>query len=156
VGTVRVVEDAAIDWHGGDPEMIAKMRARGIEFTPEELAGRTREHHLGSDTTPELFEVRFQPDTVVNSHAHLRDEIIYVVEGALILGSRVLPPGSSVYVAANTLYSFRAGPEGVRFVNFRPTAGAGYVSKEEFMANRTPGDGASARTATSAARSIPA
>jgi quercetin dioxygenase-like cupin family protein len=154
VGTVRVVEDAEIEWHGGDPEMITKMRDRGIEFTPEELAGRTREHHLGSDTAPELFEVRFQPDTVVNSHAHLRDEIIFVVEGALILGSRVLTPGSSVFVAANTLYSFRAGPEGVHFVNFRPTAGAGYVSKEEFMANRTPRDGASARTAASS--SIPA
>jgi quercetin dioxygenase-like cupin family protein len=154
VGTVRVVEDAEIDWHGGDPEMIVKMRARGIEFTPEELAGRTREHHLGSDTAPELFEVRFQPDTVVNSHAHLRDEIIFVVEGALILGSRVLLPGSSVYIAANTLYSFRAGPEGVHFVNFRPTAGAGYVSKEEFMANRAPRDGASARTAASTASPV--
>jgi quercetin dioxygenase-like cupin family protein len=157
VGTVRVVEDAKVEWHSGDPEMIEKMRARGIEFTPEELAGRTREHHLGSDTTPELFEVRFQPDTVVNSHAHLRDEIIFVVEGALILGSRVLAPGSSVYIAANTLYSFRAGPEGVRFVNFRPTAGAGYVSKEEFMAKRMPSDGASARMAASTtASSTPA
>jgi quercetin dioxygenase-like cupin family protein len=155
VGTVRVVEDAEIQWHGGDPAMLEKMQARGIEFTPEELAGRTREHHLGSDAAPELFEVRFQPDTVVNSHAHLRDEIIFVVEGELILGSRVLKPGSSVYVAANTLYSFRAGPEGVHFVNFRPTAGAGYVSKEEFMANRTPRDGASARTAATAS-SVPA
>jgi len=152
---VRVVENGKIDWHGGDPEMLEKMRSRGIEFTPEELAGRTREHHLGSDTEPELFEVRFQPGTVVNSHAHLRDEIIFVIEGSLQLGSRVLEPGSSVYVAANTLYSFRAGPHGVRFVNFRPTAGAGYVSKEEFMANRTPRDGASARTATSISSSTP-
>jgi quercetin dioxygenase-like cupin family protein len=157
VGTVRIVEDAEIEWHGGDPGMIEKMRVRGIEFTPEELAGRTREHHSGSDAEPELFEVRFQPDTVVNSHAHLRHEIIFVVEGALILGSRVLTPGSSVYIAANTLYSFRAGPEGVRFVNFRPTAGAGYVSKEEFMAKRTPRDGASARTsASTTAGSVPA
>jgi quercetin dioxygenase-like cupin family protein len=159
VGTVRAVEDETIEWHGGDPAMIEKMLARGIEFTPEELAGRTREHHLGSDTEPELFEVRFQPDTVVNSHAHLRDEIIFVIAGELILGSRVLGPGSSVYVAANTLYSFRSGAEGVHFVNFRPTAGAGYVSKEEFMANRTPRDGASARnvaTATVAAGQTPA
>jgi quercetin dioxygenase-like cupin family protein len=141
-----MVEDATIEWHGGDPAMLEKMRERGVAFTPEELAGRTREHHRGSDTEPELFEVRFPPDTVVNSHAHLRDEIIFVVEGQLILGSRVLEPGSSVYIAANTLYSFRAGSEGVHFVNFRPTAGAGYVSKDEFMANRVPRDGASART----------
>jgi quercetin dioxygenase-like cupin family protein len=150
VGTVRVVEDAEIEWHGGDPEMIERVRARGVEFTPEELAGRTREHHVGSDTAPELFEVRFQPDTVVNSHAHLRDEIIFVLEGELIVGSRVLTSGSSVYIAANTLYSFRAGPDGVHFVNFRPTAGAGYVSKDEFMAKRPPRDGASAGTSATA------
>jgi quercetin dioxygenase-like cupin family protein len=153
VGTIRVVEDESIEWRGGDPAMLDKMRERGIEFTPEELAGRTRQHHDGSDVEPELFEVRFQPGTVVNTHAHLRDEIIFVLEGSLILGSRVLTPGSSVYVAANTLYSFRAGDDGVHFVNFRPTAGAGYVSKDEFMANRAPRDGASARSAATAGAS---
>ena len=136
MGTVRVVDEKDLEWHGGDPAMIEEILARGVAFTPEELAGKTREHHLGSETEPELFEVWFEPDTFVQSHAHLHDEIIYVVAGSLVLGSRVLEPGSSVFIAGNTLYSFRAGPEGVHFVNFRPQSGAGYLSKDEFMAQR--------------------
>ena len=41
--------------------------------------------------------------------------------------------GSSVFIAAHTLYSFRAGPDGVRFLNFRPVGGARYIFKDEFM-----------------------
>ena len=76
------------------------------------------------------------PDTVVHSHAHLCDEIFYVIAGQLILGSRVLEPGSSVFIPGLTLYSFRTGPDGVHFVNFRPRSGAAYLSKDEFMAQR--------------------
>src|SRR6185503_18593586 len=76
VGTVRVVDEAELEWHGGDPAMIAEILARGVSFTQEELAGRTREHHLGSETEPELVEVWFEPNTVVQPHAHLHDEII--------------------------------------------------------------------------------
>jgi hypothetical protein len=131
-----VADDKVLQWQGSDQEKAEAIRARGIILTPEELAGKTREHHHGSDTEPELFEVKFPPNTVVQSHAHLCDEIIYVVAGQLILGSRVLDPGSSVFIAGNTLYSFRTGPEGVHFVNFRPHSGANYVSKDEFMAQR--------------------
>jgi hypothetical protein len=73
---------------------------------------------------------------VVHPHAHLVDEIIYVVAGQLMIGSRVLEPGSSVFIAGRTLYTFRAGPEGVHFVNFRPCAGGNYLSKDELMAQR--------------------
>ena len=37
------------------------------------------------------------------------------------------------------------------FVNFRPTDGAGYVSKEEFMANRPKNKAADLSTAAAAA-----
>jgi hypothetical protein len=136
VGTVRVADEKVTEWRGSDQQRAEAIRARGIILTPEELAGKTREHHPGSETEPELFEVKFGPNTIVQPHAHLCDEIIFVIEGQLILGSRVLDPGSSVFIAGNTLYSFRAGPEGVHFVNFRPRSGAGYVSKDEFMAQR--------------------
>lgn len=136
MGTVRVADEKAIEWQGSDQAKAEAIRARGIILTPEELAGKSREHHPGSETEPELFEVQFGPDTVVHSHAHLCDEIIYVVAGQLILGSRVVGPGSSVFIAGETLYSFRAGSDGVHFVNFRPRSGAGYLSKDEFMARR--------------------
>jgi quercetin dioxygenase-like cupin family protein len=136
VGTVRVADEKVLEWQGSDQAKAEAIQARGIILTPEELAGKTREHHLGSETEPELFEVKFGPGTAVQPHAHLCDEIIYVIAGQLILGSRVLDPGSSVFIAGQTLYSFRAGPEGVHFVNFRPRSGAGYLSKDEFMARR--------------------
>ncbi|CAB4740514.1 unannotated protein [freshwater metagenome] len=136
MGTVRVADDHDLRWRGSDQARTEALLARGIAFTAEELAGKTREHHAGSATEPELFEVKFGPDTVVHSHAHLCDEIIYVIAGQLILGSRVLDPGSSVLIAGHTLYSFRTGPDGVHFVNFRPRNGAGYLSKDEFMAQR--------------------
>ena len=136
MGTVRVADEKVLEWHGSDQAKAAEIQARGIVFTPEELAGTTREHHPGSETEPELFEVRFGPNTVVQPHAHRCDEIIYVIAGQLILGSRVLEPGSSVLIGGHTLYSFRTGPDGVHFVNFRPRSGAGYLSKDEFMAQR--------------------
>ena len=136
MGTVRVADEKVIEWQGSDQAKAEAIRARGIILSPEELAGKSREHHPGSETEPELFEVKFGPDTAVQPHAHLCDEIIYVIAGQLILGSRVLDPGSSVFIAGQTLYSFRAGPEGVHFVNFRPRSGAGYLSKDEFMARR--------------------
>ena len=136
MGTVRVVDEVDLEWRPGDPAMIAEILSRGVSLSPEELAATTRPHHPGSEDEPQMFEVRFDADTFVQPHAHLQDEIIYVVAGSLILGSRVLGPGSSVLVASNTLYSFRAGPEGVHFVNFRPRSGAGHLSKDEFMAQR--------------------
>jgi quercetin dioxygenase-like cupin family protein len=136
VGTVRVVDEKDLEWEGHGPAVIERIVARGIALTPEELAGKTRAHHPGSETEPELFEQRLEADTLVQPHAHLHDEIIYVVAGSLVIGNRVLKPGSSVMVAGNTLYSFRAGPEGVHFANFRPRGGAGYLSKDEFMMQR--------------------
>lgn len=136
MGTVRIADTATTEWEGSNQAKTQAMLARGIKFTPEELAGQSRQHHPGSDTECELVEVKFGPDTVVHPHVHLQDEIIYVVSGQLILGSRVLEPGSSVFIGERTLYSFRTGPEGVHFVNFRPRSGAGYLSKDEFMTER--------------------
>jgi predicted metal-dependent enzyme (double-stranded beta helix superfamily) len=110
-GNGQSADDKVLEWQGSDQAKAEAIQARGIVFTPEELAGTTREHHLGSETEPELFEVKFGPNTVVQPHAHLCDEIIYVIAGQLILGSRVLEPGSSVLIAGQTLYSFRTGPE---------------------------------------------
>ena len=68
-------------------------------------------------------------------HAHDVDEIMYILEGELILGNRHYGPGSAILVPANTLYSFAYGEHGVRYLNFRPHSGRRW-SKEEFMARR--------------------
>jgi quercetin dioxygenase-like cupin family protein len=83
----------------------------------------------------QLFEVRCSPNLAIDSHAHGEDEIFYVVEGEIHLGRQVCPAGSAVFIAGNTLYGFRAGPEGCRFLNFRPRVDRTYVPKSEFSHN---------------------
>lgn len=52
-------------------------------------------------------------------HSHSEDEIIFVTDGAIRLGGRLHGPGTALAIAADTLYGFTAGPEGLSFVNFR-------------------------------------
>ena len=55
-------------------------------------------------------------------HSHSQDELIYILHGEIRLGSLRLTPGSSVFIAANQLYSFRAGEQGFGFINYRRDA----------------------------------
>jgi hypothetical protein len=52
-------------------------------------------------------------------HSHSEDEIIVVLAGAMRLGNKLVGPGTALAIAADTLYSFTPGPEGLSFVNFR-------------------------------------
>ena len=52
-------------------------------------------------------------------HSHTEDEIIFVTAGSMRLGARLVGPGTALAIATDTLYSFRPGPEGLSFVNFR-------------------------------------
>ena len=52
-------------------------------------------------------------------HSHSEDEIIFVTDGEMRLGNRLYGPGMALAIAADTLYSFTPGPEGLSFVNFR-------------------------------------
>ena len=102
--------------------------------TSELAATAVRVHH---STRPrdglQLFELRLDPGTRGESHAHVEDEIIVVVEGELRFGARTLGAGSSVMVPGGTLYAFVAGPDGCTFLNFRPRADSSYIPKSEFV-----------------------
>jgi hypothetical protein len=52
-------------------------------------------------------------------HSHSEDEIIFVIAGEIRLGARLYGPGTALAIAADTLYSFTPGPEGLSFINFR-------------------------------------
>ncbi len=52
-------------------------------------------------------------------HSHSENEVIFVVEGEMALGGRLCGPGTALAIAAETLYSFGVGPQGLKFVNFR-------------------------------------
>jgi quercetin dioxygenase-like cupin family protein len=81
------------------PDVVAETLAG----SKTESAGWMR-HSFGADA-PQCHEVHMPPGFRTAIHAHLEDEIVYVVGGELIMGQRTLGPGSSVYIPGNTLSS---------------------------------------------------
>jgi hypothetical protein len=114
-----------------------RMQEVLASLSDDEREGARFTHHPGSDDEPQLFEVRYPPGTRITPHAHDADEILVVVEGELHFGKQVYGPHSSVFIPRFTLYAFRAGPDGVTFLNFRPIASRGALSKEDLMARRS-------------------
>ena len=90
------------------------------QLRESERTARFRVREMGSDVSPQLIELLYQPGAEIQLHAHDEDEIIYVLRGELHLGQRNFPPGTSVFVAGGTFYTFRAGAEGLQILNFRP------------------------------------
>jgi quercetin dioxygenase-like cupin family protein len=87
--------------------------------------------HPGAEDELQLVEVNLSPGTIAESHAHELSEIIFVLDGQLRFGATVLNPGDSVQIAGMTLYGFEAGPEGVRYLNFRPRQDRTFYKREE-------------------------
>jgi quercetin dioxygenase-like cupin family protein len=105
--------------------------ARRATLSEGELGTVTRFFHAGNATELQMFEVTYEPRAVVEPHAHDESEIIYVLEGEMHFGARVLTPESSVYIPRRTLYSFRAGPDGLRFIEFRARQDLSYIAKQD-------------------------
>ena len=115
-------------------ERNAAIRATLSEAEQESTAVWFR--HPGSDSELQLFEVRLEPNSVAAPHAHASDEIMVVVDGEMWFGAQRCGPGTSVYIPGNTLYGFRAGPNGARFMNFRPRRDGTYVTKDQLTSSR--------------------
>jgi hypothetical protein len=114
-----------------------KIVAESDTTWDERLPGvQQRVYHQAGDSTPELFEVWVHGEFETPQHAHTEDEIIYILEGNMRLGAKVCEPGTALHIPKDSLYRFQTGPEGCRFLNFRP-AQAGTVYKEEFLARRS-------------------
>jgi len=117
--TFRVHHPESLPWRKiGDIEM-GWMRDH---IDPTELESHLAFHEGGDDETPQLMEMRLNPDTLIAPHSHDDCEIIYVVEGSLHWGEHALEAGGSIFIAADTTYSFRAGPQGARLLNIRSRA----------------------------------
>jgi quercetin dioxygenase-like cupin family protein len=111
---------------------------RWSHLAPSELVGEKFVHHEGSADEPQLFEVKFPGNHTVEAHAHEADEIIVVTEGEVHFGKQVFGAGSSVFIPKLTLYSFKTGPNGMTFLNFRPTKTARKgIFKDELMKMRS-------------------
>jgi redox-sensitive bicupin YhaK (pirin superfamily) len=107
------------------------------QLSEGEANSHTRRYFPADRESLQGFEVRLDAHAVIKPHAHTAAEIILVLEGSIVLGATVAEVGAAIYVDDNTLYGFRAGPQGCRFFNFRGDPNTAYVTKEEFMAART-------------------
>jgi hypothetical protein len=126
-----------------DPDATDLMKARDIypdslkeRLTAAEVSDTAVRLHHGLPGRLQLFEIQIEPGLEITPHAHADDEIVVVVAGELRFGRRVCGPGSSVFIPGNTLYGFRAGPEGCRYLNFRAQADSTYFTKEDIVAAR--------------------
>lgn len=113
VGTVRLLPAAHV------PRMAAEPGTSGVSgglHADSDWPGSAvwlHENHFpgGMELTPE--------QAARGIHSHSEDEIIFITAGAMRLGNRLAGPGTAIAIAADTLYSFAAGPEGLSFINFR-------------------------------------
>ena len=114
---------------------MAKVRfCKGDEVKlvyAKDRSGSSRMFHTGDDGEMQLFEVNLQPNLPVESHAHKESEIIFIMEGSMSFGAQVLRPGDSVQIDGMTLYAFKSGPEGVRFINFRARGDRTFYTRDE-------------------------
>jgi quercetin dioxygenase-like cupin family protein len=130
----------------GKVSVVGASEARDRSFLNSAEGAKYREAKYAVDKLPyfpvaegdslQLFRIDMGPHAEVEPHAHTEDEIIYVLEGSILLGARTLGPGDALHVGRDTLYGFKTGPDGCVFLNFRPTDQVGYLSKEQFLAQR--------------------
>lgn len=124
--------------HNADELIWTKIRDRAGDPPPKiyeylaesELDSSMVFHEFGSESELQLAELTFIPNAEAVIHKHDNDEIMYVVSGEMHFGNRVLKAGSSIYIPGNTFYSFNAGPNGLRVVNFRGKADISFYAKQ--------------------------
>jgi hypothetical protein len=114
---------------GGHVHLLPVERVPRIQSTGETASGGMHADSQCLTCEVWLHENSFPGRVTVSAeevgrgvHSHTEDEIIFVTDGQIRLGSRMCGPGTALAIAANTLYAFTAGPTGLRFVNFRARA----------------------------------
>ncbi|HEX7858633.1 MAG TPA: cupin domain-containing protein [Sphingobium sp.] len=117
--TIRVHHVSALPWRKIGDIPLGSMRDH---IDPSEQEGYLAFHEPGDETTPQLMEMRLNPDTLVAPHAHADCEIFYVAQGSLHWEGHVLEAGGSMFIPAHFPYSFRTGSEGARLLNIRSRA----------------------------------
>jgi quercetin dioxygenase-like cupin family protein len=82
-----------------------------------------------------LVTVDFGPGFLLPRHSHDSDCLYYVIGGSLIMGTRELGPGDGFFLPADQAYAYRAGPQGLRLLEFRHQASFDMKIYEKDMAS---------------------
>lgn len=69
-----------------------------------------------------LVDIEFGPGYLLPRHSHSTDCLYYIVSGGIEMGQRRLGPGDGFFLPAGQAYAYRAGPEGVKLLEFRHAA----------------------------------
>lgn len=127
MATLRIHEKEALTWVTPS-EGLSAEETRNL--TPGEMTLQMAVREPGSETEPQLIELRYEPHAQVQPHAHSEDEIVFVLEGELHLGVRVLKAGDSMFIPGRSFYSLKAGAEGLTILNFRPRQDVTFFAKK--------------------------
>lgn len=106
-------------------------------LSEEERQTEVRTHFPGTQDRLFLMEIKDVPNTQSTHHAHERDEIFFILEGEMHFGSRVCSAGDSVQILGGTLYTFRTGPEGCRYLKFTATADNSFIPRDQLQDRAT-------------------
>lgn len=74
---------------------------------------------LHENSFPAMLDTQYDPEKGI--HSHSEDEVIFVTSGQMRLGKKLFGSGTAIAIAAHSMYGFTPGPEGLSFINFRPT-----------------------------------
>ena len=119
----KVVHFGTFIDHPSGPSSADDVRlfdSEGVSFQRDER--RIRKYFCdGSDEACDiaLFETGRFEEFPVSPHSHSVDEIIFVLNGELHLGSYTVAKDGALGVTRGRRYGFRTGPEGFHFLNFR-------------------------------------
>jgi hypothetical protein len=96
---IRHVDD--VEWQEVRAQLHGDRRVsiwnRFLEWTPERL----------------VIHTRYDPGLVVEAHAHVSDQIIFVLEGDLTVGERECPAGTVILLDRDTVFGpLIAGDQG--------------------------------------------
>jgi hypothetical protein len=86
---------------------------------------------------------RYTPGNRGRPHEHSEDEILFLVEGGISLGSQQVPLDHAVFVPANTRYAVNCGAVKHAFLNYRAHASTQLVEgdTEPMVENALERDG---------------
>lgn len=114
----RPLSDTGMMQYVSDPEMetaSAQLVEAGV------LAGSEVDQvfrHGGEDGFS-LVRVWFKPNYHLPRHSHDDDCLYFVLSGQVLMGAQVLEAGDGFYVPKDSVYGYRAGPEGAEVLEFR-------------------------------------
>ncbi len=88
----------------------------------DRTGGRARRKTLsGADAGMFVSLGEYDPNLVVEAHSHSQPEVMYILEGDVVVVGRHRPAGTVLRIPAETVYGpLQAGPRGVRFLTIRP------------------------------------